>query len=197
MTPAGAREPRLGAVTRQAGARLHARRDRARHGPRTGPAVVADAVKIVGWLSVSAGAIHAIAMIDHFAHWWVYGAFFLVLTYGQVLWGVAVVRKPPTDRSLKVAAVANLAILAVWLFSRTIGIPVGPEAGRPEPVGTMDGAAILVQLVLVAYVALIVRPELRSARGLRALIGVHRARIGMALCSLCVFVALLGGGHAH
>jgi hypothetical protein len=160
------------------------------------PAAVADAVRIVAWLSLAAGAIHAIATIDHFSHWWLYGAFFLALTYGQVLWGVALLRKPVSERVLRIGARANLAICAVWLYSRTVGVPIGPEAGSPEPVGSMDVAATLDQLVLALYVALVVRPDLRAVRGLRTLIGVHRIRIGMMLASATVFAALLGG-HAH
>lgn len=159
------------------------------------PVAVAEAVKIAAWLSLAAGAIHAIAMVDHFSHWWLYGAFFLALTYGQVLWGIALLRKPASDRNLKLGALANLAIVAVWLFSRTIGVPLGPDAGRPEPVGVMDVAATVDQLVLAAYVAVVVRPDLRVARGLRALVGVHRVRIGMMLCSASVFAAMLGGHH--
>jgi hypothetical protein len=160
------------------------------------PAPVGDAVKIVAWLSLAAGVIHAIAMIDHFSHWWLYGAFFLVLTYGQVLWGIALLRKPASDRSLKIGALANLAICVVWLYSRTIGVPIGPDAGRPEAVGTMDVAATLDQLALALYVALVLRPDLRVARGLKGLLGVHRIRIGMMLSSATVFAALLGG-HSH
>jgi hypothetical protein len=160
------------------------------------PVEIADAVRIVAWLSLSAGTIHAIAMIDHFSHWWLYGVFFLVLTYGQILWGVALLRKPASDRSLKIGALANLAICWVWLYSRTIGVPIGPEGGSPEPVGVGDVAATLDQLVLAAYVALILRPELRTVRGLRTLIGVHRVRFAMMLCSVGVFAAMLGG-HPH
>ena len=160
------------------------------------PVPIADAVKVVAWLSLAAGAIHAVAMVDHFSHWWAYGLFFLALTYGQVLWGVAVLRKRAPDRILILGAQANLAICAVWLVSRTIGVPIGPEAPGPEPVGIMDVAATMDQVVLAAYVALIVRPALRSVRGLRSLVGVHRVRIGMMLCSMSVFASLLGG-HQH
>lgn len=160
------------------------------------PRPIADAVRIVAWLSIAAGTIHAVATIDHFSHWWLYGVFFLALTYGQVLWGVALLRNPVSDRALRLGAIANLAIVVAWLFSRTIGVPIGPEAGSPEPIGTMDGAVVLVQLVTVAYVAMIIRPTLRIVRGLRVLIGAHRMRIGMMLASASVFAALLGG-HQH
>jgi predicted branched-subunit amino acid permease len=195
-SPGGSRPPVPGAPHAAAPGRARTRARRPAAPAAERPAAVADAVRIVAWLSISAGAIHAVAMVDHFSHWWLYGVFFLVLTYGQVLWGVALLRKPPTDRNLTIGALANLAIVAVWLVSRTIGVPAGPEAGSPEPVGIMDVAATLDQLVLVTFVALIVRPELRAIRGLRALLGVHRIRIGMMLCSVSVFASLLGG-HSH
>ena len=153
-------------------------------------------MRIVAWLSITAGLIHAIAMVDHFDHWWAYGVFFMALTYGQVLWGIALLRGRASDRALLIGALANAAIIAVWLFSRTVGMPIGPEGGSAEPVGTMDVAVTLVQLVLIAYVAAIVRPSLRGLRGFRALLGVHRIRFTVMLGSASFFAALLGG-HQH
>jgi hypothetical protein len=158
-------------------------------------AQLADALRIAGYLSIAAGLIHAIAMIDHFSHYWLFGVFFLVLTYGQVLWGLALLRGRSSDRGLRLGAFANLAIVAVWLVSRTLGVPFGPNAGDPEPIGPMDVAATLDQLVLVAYVGVLLLPRLRDGR-LRALLGRHRIRFGMMLCSASVFTALLGG-HQH
>ena len=63
---------------RRGAARAAERQRRAAPHARDRPAPIADAVKIVAWLSIAAGAIHAIAMIDHFSHWWLYGVFFLV-----------------------------------------------------------------------------------------------------------------------
>jgi hypothetical protein len=157
---------------------------------------LADAVRIAAGLSIVAGLIHAIAMVDHFDHWWAYGVFFLALTYGQVLWGALLLRRGAGDRTLLIGALANVAIIAVWLFSRTVGVPLGPDAGSPEPVGAMDVAVTLDQLALVAYVAAILRPRLRGLRGWRALLGVHRMRFAIMLGSATFFVAMLGG-HQH
>ncbi|MEY2516113.1 MAG: hypothetical protein QOJ89_3471 [bacterium] len=173
----------------------------ARPSPRDAPAtqrgpVIADAVRIVAGLSIAAGLIHAVAMVDHFGHWWAYGAFFMVLTYGQVLWGVALLRGHAGDRALIAGALANAAIIAVWVLSRTVGIAVGPDAGSPEPLGTMDIATALVELGLIAYAVAIVRPSIRGLRGFRALLGVHRIRFAMMLGSASFFAALLGG-HQH
>jgi hypothetical protein len=163
--------------------------------PAARSAQLAEAVRIVGWLSLAAGVIHAVAMIDHFGHYWLYGVFFLAVTYGQVLWGLALLRRPVDDRVLTIGALANLAIVAVWLYSRTIGMPIGPNAGRPEAVGAMDVAATLDQLALAAYVAAIVRPRLCDLRGFRALLGRHRVRFATALGTASVFAALLANHH--
>jgi hypothetical protein len=155
-----------------------------------------DARRLAACLSLTAGAIHAIATIDHFSHIWLYGAVFLVFTYGQVLWGMAVLRGRLGRRGLVAGLVANLAIVALWAVSRTVGVPLGPEAGDPEPLGTMDIAATVDELALVAYVLAVVRPDLRVRRGMLVLLGAHRIRLGVALCSASFFAALLGG-HAH
>jgi len=158
--------------------------------------VIADAIRIVAWLSIAAGLIHAMATVDHFGHWWAYGVFFVVLTYGQVLWGVMLLRGSGADRALLIGAIANLAIVAAWLFSRTIVVPLGPEASTTEPFGVMDIAVTLDQLVLIACVAAILRPRLLVSRGFRTLLGVHRMRLAVMLASATVFAALLGG-HQH
>ncbi len=74
----------------------------------------------------------------------------------QVAWAVLAARRPH-DRGLLVAGAAgNLAIAAVWLLSRTTGLPFGPDAWEAEAVGAKDllatydefGVAVLVALLL-------------------------------------------------
>lgn len=161
-----------------------------------GGASVGDGIRIAAGLSVSAGVVHAIATVDHFSHYWLYGVFFMVVTYGQVLWGIALWRNRAGARAMRIGAYANLAIVAVWVLSRTVGVPAGPYTWDAEPIGLADGAATINQLLLAAYVAVILRPELRVVRGLRVLLGAHRVRIGMMICSASVFAGMLGG-HQH
>lgn len=164
-------------------------------GQPTSPAL-GEGIRAAAGVSIAAGIVHAVATIDHFTHYWLYGVFFLVVTYGQVTWGAALWRGRLSARALRLGAHANLAIIAVWVLSRTVGVPFGPYTWDAEPIGLADGAATMDQLVLVAYVALILRPQLRVVRGLRVLLGVHRVRIGMMLCSASVFAGMLGG-HQH
>jgi len=140
--------------------------------------------------------VHAIATVDHFSHYWLYGVFFMVVTYGQVLWGIALWRNRASARALRIGAYANLAIVAGWVLSRTVGVPIGPYTWNAEPIGLADGAATINQLLIVAYVGVILRPELRVVRGLRVLLGHNRVRLGVMMCSASVFAGMLGG-HQH
>jgi hypothetical protein len=172
--------------------------------PSRGPAgtepggidALGECIKITAGLSLAAGVVHGIATVDHFSHYWLYGVFFMVATYGQVLWGVALWRNRASARTLTIGAYANLVIVAVWLLSRTLGIPFGPYAFDAEPVGAADAVATIDELLIAAYVAVILHPRLRGVRGLRVLHGPFRVHIGMMMCSVSVFAWMLGG-HQH
>jgi len=147
-------------------------------------------------LSGSAGLIHARALIDHAGHYWLFGVFFGALTYAQTLWAVWMYRRPDDERPLLPAAFASLAVVAIWLVSRTVGLPIGPWAGRPEPFGIEDITASLDELVLAALVVAMLRPDRRIAARLAWLNGGNCARVGSMLCSLSLLAALFGH-HTH
>lgn len=80
-------------------------------------------------------------------------------TVAQALYAVAILRAPSATLFC-VGIIGNLAIFALWLVTRTIGIPVfGPHAGEVEEVGPIDIASKLVELLLV----IILGAPLRSA----------------------------------
>lgn len=147
-------------------------------------------------LSGSAGLIHARALFDHASHYWLFGVFFGALTYGQTLWAVWMYRRPDDERPLLPAAVASLAVVAIWVVSRTVGLPIGPWAGRPEPFGIEDITASLDELVLAALIIAMLRPDRRLAARLAWLNGGNCARVGSMLCSLSLLAALFGH-HTH
>ena len=101
-------------------------------------------------LSLLAALLHLAVMLEHFEEWWGYGTFFLVAAVAQVLFGAALLRRP--DPPLFVLGVAvNLAIIGLWLATRTVGIPFfGPHAWEVEAVGVVDLTCTLAELVLVA-----------------------------------------------
>ncbi len=108
-------------------------------------------------LSLAAALIHIWAMPRHYAEWWGYGAFFLVVALAQVLLSDALLYRP--RRSIFVLGiVGNLAVITLYVATRTIGIPLfGPHAGEVEEVGVIDLASVVTEVALVAALALLLR----------------------------------------
>ena len=59
--------------------------------------------------------------------------------------------------ALDVAVAVSVAPLAVWLWSRTLGMPFGPRPGIREPVGLADSAAVLLEVAALVIAALLIR----------------------------------------
>jgi hypothetical protein len=117
-----------------------------RHDDLATPLLVASA------LSVGAALIHALVTLPHFGQDPLYGAFFAGCTVGQLAWAAVVLRRP-SRLVLATGAAANLAVVALWAVTRTVGIPVGVAAGTRERVGPLDVACGLVELGIVACCA--------------------------------------------
>lgn len=92
-------------------------------------------------LSLLAALVHLWVTPEHFEEWWGYGAFFVVAAAAQLLYAPIVLLWPA--RTLLVAGIAgNLAIVVLYLLTRTAGIPLfGPEAGEVEGFGLVDVCA--------------------------------------------------------
>jgi hypothetical protein len=110
-------------------------------------------------LSLIAAVIHVWVMPEHFEEWWGYGVFFLVAAVAQALYAVVVLRTP-TPTVLRVGIIGNLLIVALWVITRTVGIPFfGPHAGEVEEVGTIDVVSKLVEVLLVVLLGVLLRTE--------------------------------------
>ncbi len=111
-------------------------------------------------LALAAALIHVWVFPRHYAEWWGYGAFFLVVALAQVLLSDALLYRP--RRSLFVLGIAgNLAVIALYVATRTVGIPFfGPHAGDVEDVGMIDLTSVIAEVALVAALALLLRSPL-------------------------------------
>lgn len=107
---------------------------------------------IGGLASLGAGAIHLALTPAHLAEWWGYGAFFLVLGLFQTAYGLPLLvpRLAPgfLSRYALVGAVVNIAVIGLYIVTRTAGIPLGPEAGETEGVGILDTISKLLEALL-------------------------------------------------
>jgi hypothetical protein len=107
-------------------------------------------LRVAAALSLLAAAMHLWVVPEHLEEWWGYGAFFVVLTVAQGLYGFGLLRRPSRPYLL-LGVAGNLAVAILWLVTRTTGIPLlGPHAGEVEGVGALDLACTLAEVGIVA-----------------------------------------------
>jgi Na+-transporting methylmalonyl-CoA/oxaloacetate decarboxylase gamma subunit len=145
-----------------------------------------DRLLVLCGLSWAAGLIHVAAAVTHLDEYALYAIFFEALAVVQFGWGVALYRSP-SRRLLVFGAVLSVLVVALWVVSRTAGLPIGPEPWRPEAVGALDALASADEALLAALTA-------ARLRGSGRPLG-HAAALGLILLSS---LALAGGPvHAH
>jgi hypothetical protein len=128
---------------------------------RTGPAT-ARPYLLGGLAALSAGAaaIHFAVVFEHFAEYALYGAFFLVLSWAQVIWPVVLLWRP-SRLWLWLGIAGNGVVIAVYVASRTAGLPFGPDLHNPESAGALDVVSCVLEFGLIAgCAALLWRPSL-------------------------------------
>ena len=114
-------------------------------------------------LTLVAASVHAWATREHFEEWWGYGIFFMLVAVAQGLYGPALIRSPRRPVLLLTGVGGNLAIIVLYLVTRTVGVPfIGPHAGEIEEVGVIDLAATLAEVVLVVALAALLWSVMRS-----------------------------------
>jgi hypothetical protein len=123
--------------------------DAARDRPTRAPSI---AIAVAATCLLGAEGIHTAVIAEHYAEWWAEGLFFLVLS---VIEGglAATLLLAPARPACQAAALASLITIAVWAWSRTTGLPIGPEAGYPEPVGRADSVATLLEALTALALA--------------------------------------------
>ena len=123
------------------------------------PANVADPARrlTLAITSVAAGWIHAVVVPEHLHGSTLFGTFFAVTAAFQVAWAALVLlRRDPLVVTL--GAVANGALVVLWIVSRTVGLPIGPEPWMPEHIGSLDVTATVLELILVGVATLGTQP---------------------------------------
>jgi hypothetical protein len=152
-----------------------------------------DGLFIACGLAWAAGLIHILAAIQHVDEYVLFAIFFALLAPAQFAWGAALYRRPGR-KLLIVGAAGCLMVAALWVASRTTGLPIGPDPWTPEPVGPIDALATADEVALVLVAAIQLARPARGALGrwCRYLV------LGVGTC-LILFssLALVLGGHAH
>ena len=113
------------------------------------PAVHRSVVLMLATLSLGAATIHLVAAPPHFAEIGDAAMGFVIVAAFQAGW-VRWCLAGPTRRAAVVGIAGNVAIIAAWAWTRTLGLPGAAGRLLPEPVGLPDGASVLFELLLVA-----------------------------------------------
>jgi hypothetical protein len=103
-------------------------------------------------LSAGAGMIHLAVLGPHLREFWLFGVFFAAAALAQLGWALLVMMRP-SRRVWLAGAVGNALVIVVWILSRTVGLPLGAEAGHAEPVGFVDALSTAYEALLVAGAA--------------------------------------------
>lgn len=97
--------------------------------------------------------IHGSVIASHFREYWLFGLFFLLVTPLQIAWAEGVRREPTDRRLLAWGAWGNLAVVLIWLVSRLVGLPFGPQPFQPEAISAKDLLATYDEIAIVVLVA--------------------------------------------
>ena len=127
---------------------------------------------LLGWevaaFSAGAGAIHFAVISEHFEEYVAFGVFFFIVAWFQAASAVTIIARP--DRRLLLAiAVTNVVVILIWIWSRTAGLPIGPEAGEPEAIGAPDLLSTVLEVLVVGWSVAMLSPRLASKAASRGL----------------------------
>lgn len=140
---------------------------------------------------LGAAVIHATAVPEQLSLWPAAGIALLLLVVAEVDAALLFLLRLRSAQFL-VAAVVSAAPLLVWLYSRTAGLPFGPSAGSPEPVGVTDAAVAVLEVATLAVAVM----ALTSRRPTRTSGSQHSARLALAGVVAVTAVGLAGGAIA-
>jgi hypothetical protein len=124
-------------------------------------------------LSIGAALVHGAVTPEHLSEWWGYGLFFIIAAMAQGLYGVVLLLQPwrydeagnireGGDRYAQTYYIlgvgGNAAIIALYIVTRTVGIPFfGPEAGEVEPITPIGLMSKIIEAALIGCLVGLIR----------------------------------------
>jgi hypothetical protein len=143
-------------------------------------------------LMAAAAGIHLAVIREHFMEDSALGWFFFLLTVAQLGYAALVLTRP-TRWLLGLGILSNLAVVGLWMYTRTVGIPFGINGGEVEAVGVADVISAVVEIAAVAVAVQVLRLRAAAASAGIRLTG---TQAGWGLMVVAVAGAVVsGGGH--
>jgi hypothetical protein len=129
--------------------------------------------EVVAWsvaaLLMGAAGIHFAMMGEHAGVSWTHGTFFAVVAWLQIVLAVGIVWQRSSRWMAAAVIVVNLAVLTVWVLTRTVGIAIGGD-GTPEAWGRTDILCAVLEGFAILGAGALLMPRL-SRRPLSAGVG--------------------------
>jgi hypothetical protein len=107
-------------------------------------------------MALCAAVIHAAFAPTHFSETWSHGAAFIAMAWYQLILAILLVTRP--KRWVYALGLFNIVIIGIWVMSRTVGAPFGPDPWTKEAIGFPDVlATVLEGFIVLGCIALLVR----------------------------------------
>jgi len=123
------------------------------------PGRASIALRVAAVASVGAAVVHLRVLPEHAEESAWYGAFFAAAALAQIGGAALLLRTAVTRRFVALLVMGNAAVVGLWLFTRLVGVPLGPDAGSTESFGALDVIASMFEGVVVAACAGALRPR--------------------------------------
>jgi hypothetical protein len=144
-------------------------------------------------VSLGSAAIHFAVTEAHFHEFWLFGVFFASVAWLQMVWAVGIIAVP-TRRLCLSGMIGSLVLVGLWINSRTVGIPIGPQPWTPERVGFADVLSTIFEvLVIVGCGALLWSEALERAPS--AWRWFASVLLGLGITAATTAAIVMSGGH--
>lgn len=154
---------------------------------------------VVAGLCAAAGVVHFAMVPVHGGGELVDPVGFAVAGWFQLTIAGLILAGRDGRRTYQAAVVGNLLLVGLWVWSRTVGLPVGTHSGTVEEAGTIDTVTVALELAAVVVAARILMATGRVAAGrlAPALAGVGALGLASVLIVSPDAADHGGSGHSH
>src|SRR5438132_857350 len=146
-------------------------------------------------LTVGAGVIHFAFAPDHIAEYLPFGIAFYAMGVAQVAGGLAVAIFRRSRPLFLAVVVGSLGICALWLVTRTVGLPIGAELWHPEKVGVADTVCVAFQLATAGLLGSILPRRGAFSRLWESHLGWRTAAVALTALAIVVAPRSLHASH--
>ncbi len=160
-----------------------------RHGEVTGPARLSLTA-----LALGGAAIHLALAPAHAGGAALLGAGFVAAAWTQAAVAAWLLARP-TRGVLVVGAAIHMALVGAWVISRVAGLPIGPDAWVPEPVGTADLLCVGVEVGWLVVAEVVLHRRSRRHAGRQGRVAVVATVAAVVLATSAAIASPSEAGH--